>query len=220
MSQITSSKKVLHICLNAASFKPLPQTFNQNWKEIKLSNNFSNHPDIFCQLNDFKLLTHQSYDAIWMPQGFNTLYLKDLKAFIQNAFNMLNDQGEFCFFIPNIKEVARLNYQTTPERIIPQLGLSPKELTYGSTSEIDKFGDKATVKQAFSQHALVELFKNSRFAKIEINDRRLYFTVKATKVLSSSGFDIKVLNDDINLRIAMRDKLDQPTNLPVQYKNS
>jgi hypothetical protein len=212
-------KELLYLCDSNSTFQEIPSWFQGDWNHIRCSEQIEHNPDIHCSLEDLHLLHEQKYDAIWLPQGLNTFSDKQLNRFLIQVNRLLRMEGCFWFKTTNIKELARLAYQTGWNDPIQGIGLSPKELLYGNAQQQSTPNCRALIKNGFTLKDLAETLQKAKFAKVEIVDQGLTFLVRAYRlpITTEQKCQLVVQEYDINQRIATRDKLDQNPQLPISY---
>lgn len=212
-------QQLLYLCDINSAFQDIPSFLEGEWHQVRLSERIDQNPDIHCSLEELHLLNEQKYDAIWLPQGLTTMVEKQLENFLLQVWRLLRKEGSFWFKAVNIKELSRLAYQTGWNDPIENMGLSPKELMYGSDQDKSVPNCRSVIKNGLTMKGIAEILQKAKFAKIEIIDQGLFFLVRATKLPMSADqkCQLGVQEYDINQRIAFRDQLDQQPQLPVTY---
>jgi len=210
-------QNVLHLCDVNSEFNALPSFFTKDWKEIKCSERAEQNPDILCSLLDLNLLGDANFDAIWMPSGLNTIHPMKLQAFLKSLFKLLKKNGFLCLITPNIKELARLIYQTAWNEPIQNLKqkLSPKNLLFSPNI----LHEQAYVKNGFTAKDLIDSLTQAGFGKLEMIDQGLTLTTRAFKVPLAKNETclVNFQEFDLNQKIHQRDSIHREPTLAVVY---
>jgi predicted SAM-dependent methyltransferase len=217
-------KLVLHVgCMDGEIHKGLDNRFiGDEWFEVR--SGFESESKVQTKEDMLTLANFKTgqFDAIWFPGKLDRFNEKDCLTVCKQFRRVLKEGGALLVSTPNIKVVCENVYKNGIKHkfhTVNNHAMTPMDLIFGFQPDIMNGISSAAHKIAFTPHALLSILKTAGFkdCKVQADGLRLWGQGLNLKSGVASNPNGKVMGDDPNEMMKVRDELDTPTALPVLY---
>jgi len=219
MAIIYTVNKLLHIGCGLPGKAIMHKAYmGKDWQTIRIDNFTDAKPDIKTDLHNLKPLDSNKYNAIWLPHALSRLEAHQLSKAFMEYYRVLKIGGKVEILQYDNQSLAEYMAEGRLEGTVKLNNVDTPiiDLVYGNRDAIKQGYEHLKTRTAFNCATLGKRLVEAKFSDIIVKRDGLYLHASATKLAKPNG-KVQVLGNDINKIIAERDKLDRPTNLPVEY---
>lgn len=205
-------KKLLHFLCGAKGRRVHSIFQSEDWEEIRLDWRPEVQPSILCHWKELDRLEGDSFDGIWSGFGLNRMSAAETPLLLKAWRRLLKKDGKVVTCVTNVRKLGEMAYKQAWDRPKEGENHSPMDWWYGDPGSLG-----LPLRSGYSASTLAKLFADAGFTEVEVRVAGPQLILAASQIERQGAPRLAIREEDINVMMLERDRLEQPPQMGVTY---